>query len=144
MQAKYETIEDVVIRLKMLIKKIEQTHGFLDDLEISRGQFRVIFPIVRDCKGYTMNELGEKMGIDKALVSRTIADLESKGFVERDKEAGSNERNYNILLSRKGKEFFEKQMAKMKELNGDLLNNVTRDEFVTFVSVLNRLTERSS
>jgi len=133
--------EEIVIRLKKLIKRIEHFDWEFKDIGITRSQIRIIFPIIKDGCGYSMHELSELTGVDKALVSRTIADLEGKGYVERCKKT-ENERNYKIILSEKGREFCEVQRAKVKELSGKWLNGVTKDEFFQFFNVLDRLTEQ--
>ncbi len=86
-----------------------------------------------------MKELSEISWKDKAFVSRTIAEVESKGLIERDKVADSNERNYKIILSKKGKEFVVTQKKKIQKSTSKMLNGVTEDEIEIFVSILDKL-----
>jgi len=137
----FMTPEEVIVKLRRLIKKIENICAEIDRSEITQSQMRVIFPIVRDGCGYSMQELSEIACVDKALVSRAISDLEAKGIVERDKEQGSTERNYKIILSQRGEEFFAKQKEKADQLKKRWFSDVTEDEMCDFVRTLNKLIE---
>ncbi len=131
--------DEIVIQLRKLIKKIEQTGTLLESSEITRSQIRIIFPIIHDEQGYSMKELCEISGNDKAFVSRTIAEVESKGLIERDKATDSNERNYKIILSKKGKEFVAAQKLKIQQTKIKMLNGVTKDELEIFIRILDKL-----
>jgi len=141
MQNKYDSAEVVIAKLKKLIKKIEQATASFDSDLISRSQIRVILPIIKDNKGYSMQELSELGSIDKALVSRTITDLEQKNIVARDKEKDSTVRNYQIILTPYGKELFDSYRTKAKELSVEWLNGVSIEELAQFKNTLYKLTE---
>ena len=137
----FQTPEELVIRLKKLVKKIEQSYKHFENPLISRSQARIIFPIVKDQQGYSIQELSDILSVDKALVSRTVADLEKKGVVQRDKAASSNERNYKIILAKKGNELLSEHKKKAKEFSDIQLNGLTKDELFAFHDVLCRLTD---
>lgn len=133
--------DDIVIHLKKLIKRIEQIQADLtdSDINITPAQARVIYPIVRDGKGYTLQELAWKVGVDKAFVSRTITDLEAKGIVVRDHKEGCNGRYKNkIFLSDKE----EKKVAQFIEKhNGQCANwwrQFTDEELAVLLKVLQK------
>ena len=138
----FQSPEDIVIKLKKLIKKIEQSHHHFKNPLVSRSQARIIFPIIKNQNGHSIQELSNITSVDKALVSRTIADLEKKGIVQRDKEVTSNERNYKIILAPKGQELLLEHAKKVKEFSLEWFNNVTKEELFTFHDILCRLTEK--
>ena len=133
--------DELVIKLKKLIKKIELTQKQVYHQSITPAQVRVIFPIFKTGRGYSMQELSEIGGIDKALVSRVVADLEKKDIVRRDnKKFDVAERNCKILLTTKGEQInknLKQNFAKVRESFG--ICNITRSEMEQFVNILNVL-----
>ena len=105
------------------------------------AQFRVIFPIIKDKKGYSIQELSELVGVDKAFVSRTIADLESKGITQRDKKTGSKERNYKIILSEEGQKIIKETMKKRRPAIDEGIANISEEELFNFIETLCKLTK---
>lgn len=133
--------EEIIIRLKKLIKKLEQLQTHMKQSGITPAQARIIFPIAKNNVGYTMQELTELAGVDKALVSRAIADLETKGIVERDKQDDNERRNYKIILSAKGKALILEHHRKHKEKFVHWKEKFTEAEIKIFANMLNRLVE---
>jgi len=133
---------EIITKLKKLIKKIEDLEPEFGLTEITLSQAQIILPIVSDERGYSIQELSNKAQVDKAFVSRTIADLESKGIVEREKTSDNVYKNHKIVLSEKGKAFYAVQAKRVLEFSGKWLNGVTRDEFNQFMNILDRLTEQ--
>ena len=84
-------------------------------------------------------ELSEQCGVDKALVSRVVTHLESVGFVEKDKEADSNTRNYKITLTEKGQCFFEERKALRTPNIDGWRKNITIEELRTFKKILDKI-----
>ena len=136
----HDSPDEIIIKLKKLIKKIEHGQTETECGGVTHAQVRIVFPIIRDGKGYSMQELSETVGVDKALVSRTITHLEDKGFVERDKKEGSIERNYKILLTEKGRRFFAEKKAQVKETFKKRFGDITMEELRIFKKVLDKLT----
>ena len=142
MKEKFESPEDVVIKLKKLIKKIEHQSSQFEKSGITHSQARIIWPIIKNGCGYSVVELSNLAGVDKALVSRTVADLESKGFLKREALENSV-KNVKIVLSKQGSEFYLKQHKKAKEESAKWLNGATKEELINFKKVLDKLTEKS-
>lgn len=131
--------EDIVVRLKKLIKRIEGTYKLLESEEVTRGQLRVIVPIIKDGKGYSMAELAEMTSTDKGLVSRTIADLERNGIVQRDKSDNIG-KNFKIILTPKGQAYFDDKISKYRQAAPFWVNRVTAQEIETFKDILEKVT----
>lgn len=132
--------DEVIVRLKKLIKTIEKMQADMDS-EITHAQVRVIFPIIKDNQGYTIQELADLGGVSKGLVSRTISDLEGKGYVERDKIKENQDRNIKIILSAKGQELVTKKKAHMQEVSNKWKDRLTHNDLESFMKVLNVITE---
>jgi DNA-binding MarR family transcriptional regulator len=115
MKPQYAAFE-LAIKLKKLMKKIERVQADVECGGITYAQERIIFPIIRDEKGYTIQELAEAGGVAKSLVSRVVADLVAGGYLKRDKKSESQDRNYKIILTDKGRAFVEKKNARVLEV----------------------------
>ncbi len=132
--------DELVIKLKKLIKKIEGIQRQIVCVDITPSQVRVIFPILKTGQGFTMQELSERGGIDKALVSRVIADLEQKGIVRRDnKKLDVAERNCKILLTPKGEEINNNIRHSLNKIKNSFDGVVTAHDMEHFVNTLNVL-----
>ena len=132
--------EEVIIKLKKLIKIIEHHQSDFEKSDITPAQTRIIFPIIKYNRGHTMQELTEHAGVDKALVSRAVAGLESKGLVEREKKT-TGEKNYKIVLTAKAQKLVEEKFAKHRTEFQNWHERFTESEIITFFKVLKRLTE---
>ena len=132
--------DELVIKLKKLIKKIEGIQRQIVCVDITPSQVRVIFPILKTGQGFTMQELSERGGIDKALVSRVIADLEQKGIVRRDnKKLDVAERNCKILLTPNGEEINNNIRHSLNKIKNSFDGVVTAHDMEHFVNTLNVL-----
>jgi len=129
---------DIIFKLKKLIKKLEKVSTSLDFDEVTRSQLRIIYPIISDGRGYSMLELATKAEVDKAFVSRTIADLEKKGFVERDNDAGARS-NYNIILTDKAKQFVLERRAVVQTISNESFGGITLEELQHFNKLLTKM-----
>ncbi|MCL2679075.1 MAG: MarR family transcriptional regulator [Dehalococcoidia bacterium] len=134
--------DEIIMQLKKTIRLAERIQLRLQNEEITPAQTRVLFPIIRDDCGYTIQELSTMGGITKGLVSRVIADLEGKGFVERDGKNKGQTRGIKIILSPKGLDFAKKKKAQMHETEKRLDGKITRDDMATFYRVLEVLSNQ--
>lgn len=139
-EIKYLSPQEIIVKLKMLIKIIEQSQGDIGN-EITHAQARVIFPIIKDGKGYTIQELSDMGGVTKGLVSRTIADLEEKGYVERDKKTENQDRNFKIILSVKGQQFVTDKKAQMQKDFDKWHRKLKHEDLLAFIKVLDVVTD---
>ena len=132
--------EEIVVRLKMLIKTIEGLQEKFGD-DVSHAQLRILFPIIKNDRGYTIQELSDMAGVTKGFGSRTVADLEAKGIVQREKLTANQDRNFKIVLSPKGHDLVEERKKHIREISGSWEGKISRDEFYTFGKVLFTLTD---
>ena len=133
--------DEVIIKLKKVIKLIEKMQDDMKDDGITHAQARVIFPIIRDERGFTIQELANIGGVTKGLVSRTISDLEKKGIVEREKKSADQDRNFKIVLAKKGLDFVESKKTQMQEVSSKWSGKITHEDLETFMRVLDAFTE---
>jgi len=132
---------DIGIKLRKLMKKIDQVQTVLIDDEMTRSEERIIFPIIKDERGYTIQELSEMGGVAKSLASRTISSLEHKGFVRRDKATEEQDRNYKIVLTEKGNNFVQEKNERVIEVLYTWFSKIPVEFIKTFDGMLDTLLE---
>lgn len=137
------TPDEILIKLKKFIKVFKHFYRQVANTEITPAQTIILTPIIKNARGYSIQELAHLNNIDKAFVSRVVTELESKNIVERDKEAGSPERNYKIILSPKGQKIVAEELDKIKKISGSILAGISPDELRIFWEVLDKLTSKT-
>lgn len=138
---KHRSPDEIIAKMKKLIKIINQVQKDSRNKEITPAQARILFPIFKYERGFTIQELANIGGVTKGLVSRTITILENKGYVERDKKTVSQDRNYNIILSEKGKVLATNKKAEMQEIVKNFKGRITHKDMESFIKVLDTFIE---
>lgn len=122
------------IHKKMMIEH----EDILEKNDLSKRHLGFIFVTCSHKEGLTQNQICEKLRLDKGHVSRTLKDLEKKGFVEKVGE-GSYKQQY--IASEKA---FHVQKL-LKKTNNDILNkmydHLTEDEIVMLESILKKIVD---
>ena len=104
-----------------------------------RGQMRILDLL--DKRGaVTQKELLQYLPLKSGSVSETVSKLESQGFIlkERDKE---DKRRINIILTAKGKDVLERQLAHNREQEGVLFTSLSEEEQQILTELLTKLFE---
>ena len=118
-------------------KKISESHEtIMASSNLTRRHIPFIMVIKKYDNGITQQELSEYMHMDKAHTSRTLKDLEEKGYVEK---VGNNTYKNKYLLSQQGEDIFKT----IKDANQQILNRVlgilTEEELQTFEKIIRKL-----
>ena len=101
---------------------------------ISFIQFRPIILLNRHKEdGLSLQELTEKIGIDKANVTRVINDLLEKGIVYK---SDLKQRGYKIKLTKKGLEIVTKLMKEKEQMREKLFSCFNKTEREQFLKLL--------
>ena len=133
MVERYELFSTAISVISTCIQKIETEQMTKYGLKGSYAQYLAV--MLRNEEGITISKLSEVYMKDKAAVSRSVAELEEKGFVRR-LAVGTNLYRAAIVLTEMGKqvaEYVEKQASAAVELAG---NGIADEERKVFYSVL--------
>lgn len=121
-------------------------HFKLRHLGISSGQYSFFYLIGRH-SGITQKELTERMHVEKSTTAKAIKILESKGFIQRSKDA-DDRRMERLSLTAKGAESIEslnRAFADNLVIAARDLNPGERDKLIDILGkVLQSLTEEKS
>ena len=116
------------------IKSLEMT-----EFGLKGTQVMCVFYLYRNPEGLTAAQLSQLCLEDKAAVSRTLAELTEKGFVESGD--GSKRYRAHIMLSERGKSLGEKVtalVAEWVEAGGEGLSEAERNAFYHALGVISR------
>jgi DNA-binding MarR family transcriptional regulator len=86
----------------------------------------------------SQRELAQRLGLEKSTVSRLVAGLERRGWVERDRNP-SNRRFYQLRLTRAGREITDRIGRDLRAHHALLLAELTPDEVAALTVGLSAL-----
>ncbi|MBO4347969.1 MAG: MarR family transcriptional regulator [Candidatus Methanomethylophilaceae archaeon] len=86
--------------------------------------------------GCSMKDISESIHVDKALVTRTSAELMKKGLIENSNPGA---RQYSLHITKKGEDAFDKVDSAVSKAWGELLCDLTDDEIESGKRILNKI-----
>ena len=136
MTSKYEIISTSISSMYHDIQKIERVEMAKYGLKGPHAQ--CLFAMSRYPEGITSARLCELCEKDKAAISRTVAELEQSGLVNRIERNGSRYRAL-LVLTEKGRKTAEAVTEKVKlavEQAGDGLTDPQREVFYHVLALI--------
>ena len=91
--------------------------------------------------GLSASELGSIFVYDKALISRTLRDLQERGYICRNPEDEGLSRGYRMVLTEKGRELAENMSAAISELTAEVSADIPQSDIEVFYNTSVRLSE---
>ena len=116
-----------------------QTNACFAKVGVTADQF-VLLSYLADGDAMTQQELVRRVGSDPNTVRAMLLLLESRGLVRRERHPADG-RARSVSLTRKGREAFEKLLARSEPLRERLLAAFRPDELDSLVGLLNRVAE---
>jgi DNA-binding MarR family transcriptional regulator len=111
----------LVLMTKMYKNYLKKQTILHNEYDLTEQQAVFLMIIFKSESDIHLSDITEQLGIDKSNTTRTIKQLESKGYIIKD--LSHNMRKYPILLSPSGQELlqkiYEKQMAEKDEIFED-------------------------
>ena len=136
MISKYELISNSVACISRDIQKLERVEMAKYGLKAPHAQ--CLLSLSRYPEGLIATQLCELCEKDKAAISRTLAELEEAGFVERLEHNGTRYRA-SLVLTEAGREAAAAVSRKAKqavELAGEGLTDADREVFYRVLAVI--------
>ena len=108
---------------------------------ITIPEWRVL-AVIGEVDRVAARDVVRRTPMDKMTVSRAVASLEQKGFVNR--AADAEDRRVSMLsLSSEGRKLFDRVAAMALDFEADLLSTLTPDEAAGFGAVMEKLEARA-
>lgn len=126
-------------RLFYVVKLNEQLiDKKMQPFDLSRTQWKVIARFNFLSNPCTQQQLLTSMGIDRAHLTRTLEQLEQRGFIAKQRLA-NDKRAYNISLTADGKKIL-KEIEKILQLESEtMVHGLSRDEVLKLRNLVNRV-----
>ncbi len=124
--------------IKMIRSKFNNAFKELG-VDITTEQWVLIEQLYRQ-NGQSQSNLADGSYKNAPTVSRIIDILEKKDFVERQRFE-NDRRRYKIFLTKKGSEVVESCYPKILELRTSGWANLSEEDYVVFMRIINQITE---
>jgi DNA-binding MarR family transcriptional regulator len=116
----------LVIMTKMYKNYLKKQSMLHYEYGLTEQQAVFLMIIFKSQNAVHLSDITEELGIDKSNTTRTIKQLEQKGYIVKD--LSHHQRKYPILLSPSGKVLMEKIDEVQTAQKLDLLKNLTPSE----------------
>lgn len=93
--------------------------------------------------GRTQDELIREIHYDKGVMTRTMKDLEDKGFVMRNQHPADS-RSFVFSLTKKGTEFKKVLVGILQKWNDELLKGISSDDLERIEAALEKMADNSA
>lgn len=129
-------------RLSVLANRLSRAFArhYQDEFGISIAEWRVI-AVLGSFAPLSSNEIGEKTEMDKAKVSRAVAQLLQSGLIARDAHP-TDQRLIQLTLSRQGRRIYEAIVPRAKALEAELTRGLSRRELAQIHDLLDLIGTR--
>lgn len=129
--------------IPILINKLSKKMNILDKdtlktLNISKLHILYLIALSKNKKGYTLMELSDYLGYDKANTSRAINHLLKIGYAEKVLK-DNMQLKYKIVLTKEGQEVAENIFTKEIKQNADMFALFTKEETIVLENVVTKL-----
>lgn len=90
---------DIWIRMNAILRSARQiVNTELEPLQLSGAEGDILFHLLSSNDGISQETLADRLDIGKAAISRTVASLEEKGYLRRQKLT-KDSRTYCVMLT---------------------------------------------
>ncbi len=101
-------------------------HLYQEEFGISRPQWRVLATL-GNCSGLRAKELAIQVGLDKVRISRTLSELEAKGYVSKEKDKADSRAAY-LHLTEQGQALYQKVIPKAQAWEQKILAGLSAEQ----------------
>lgn len=108
----------------------------LKEMGLTYAQANVLMQIKKE--PVNQDDLGKKLLLDKARISRLVKQLEATGYIDK-KISAKDKRSYHISLSEKGNNRMQDIIMILDESNEKMLAGINDDEIKQLLHLLDRL-----
>lgn len=132
----YELEKSIGFKINQTANKLNSKyHKILQTYDIAPEQ-RATLEIIKYEKEANQTMIAEILGKDKTTISRTLATLEKKDLITKTQ---IDKRTNHIQLTKLGEEILEKSTNQVKEFRATLISNLTNDEVLQLITLLEKV-----
>lgn len=119
-------------------KMMEKHEKIMDSFDLTKKHVPFFMILSKFPDGITQQELSEKMHMDKGHTSRTLRELEEKGYVEK---LGESAYKNKYKISQKGHDIHQSIKKENQEIIKTVLEVLTEEELENFEKIMRKITE---
>lgn len=140
---RFEKFALTIAQLNRYVQKIKTME--MTELGLKGNHTMCLYYLGKNTDGLTSSELCSLCKEDKAAVSRTVAELESLGFVKADDTDGKREYRTKLHLTKKGEGaacIIDTKIRNAVDLGGNGLTEEQRENFYTALDIISANLEK--
>lgn len=132
---------DICLVFKEIFQNIEkQKNKNLQDLELTSIQASVLIYLLNESDIKNQRDIEKKFNLTNPTVNGILNRLEFKGFIKRT-ISQKDARNKEVHLTDKSLKLNSEMNSKAKEVEKNILNNISKDELEVFYNVVKKISE---
>lgn len=134
-------IRDVWLHAHHMIRTARQIiNNKLAPLDLSGAEGNVVLHLFTQGQEMGQEQLVEQLDVSKPAVSRTLASLESKGYITRQPDP-NDKRAHRIRLTRKAEQIGPAVEQVYNHIFTLAMQGISQDELDTFMELFSRISE---
>ena len=137
-----ERFKEFVLRITQIyigMQKLKLSE--MESLDLRGAHVMCLFELGRCPEGLTGAELARRCAVDRAAVSRVVADLKQRGIVEVSPGEGKRSYRAPVTLTQKGLEVSERLDRKISRVIEKISGDFTDEERAFFYKALAQIAE---
>ncbi|MGE4321345.1 MAG: MarR family winged helix-turn-helix transcriptional regulator [Acholeplasmataceae bacterium] len=136
---KQRDITFIPVMFHQIQKKMMEKHEkIMETYDLTKKHVPFFMILSKFPDGVTQQELSEKMHMDKGHTSRTLRELEDKGYVEK---LGESAYKNKYKISQKGLDVQFNVKKENQEIIKTVLEVLTEEELESFERIMRKITE---
>lgn len=143
---KKQDIEDLILFQIDKTSKVSKQYSQREFDKVNFGitvEQWILLKIIQESVSISQKELADKSTRDPASITRTLDILEKKNFIIRE-QIPNNRRQYNIILTKAGASFVEKNMSIVQAHRTQSTKGMTKEELETLSRLLQKIQNNMS
>lgn len=138
---KIDEIQGIGLHLDIVLRKIQE--AYLQKFEklgadLTIEQWVILHQIYKLRDRASQREIVQLNFRNRATISRVIGGLERKGFLRKTRFQG-DKKQFKLELTHQGQKMVENLLPHAMELRNKAVNNLSLEEFETFMTVLHQI-----
>lgn len=141
-----DEIQGIGLHLDLVLRKIQEAYLAKFDelgLELTIEQWVILHQVYELGDEASQRDIVQSNFRNRATISRVIGGLQRKGWLQKTRFEGDQKR-FKLVLTQSGNEVVNLVLPHARQLRKRSINNMTTEQFDTFLAVLDQLGENYS
>ena len=137
-----ERFSPFVLFIERISKNIKRVaDAKMEPYGLRSSHIMCILQLAKSEGGLTSTALSDACGVDKAFISRIVAELMEKNYVEKDEKNAKGKYKTKLILTAQGREIYGVINEALEECFKEVDSKITMKKLEVFYSVLSEIDE---